>query len=146
MIPFEMLLLPHIPLRGRILSKSNSAGNSDCFRVCFHLHFNDTEISQTWLFAACLLQRMGRGVGVWGGITCNHLTFALCKQLWEQGISSNLLCENAVRPLSLPQQRGCPWAEISSRAPLPLQGLCPARAHRVVRVLVEGSLLGMVGC
>lgn len=55
MIPFEMLLLPHIPLRGRILSKSNSAGNSDCFCVCFHLHFNDrgiVAIEAIRLFAA----------------------------------------------------------------------------------------------
>lgn len=71
-------------------------------------------------------------------ITCNHLTFAHCKQLRERGITSNFLCENAVLPLSLPQQWGCPWAEISSRAPLLSQGLCPAQAHEVVWVLVEG--------
>lgn len=97
MIPFEMLLLPHIPLRGRILSKSNSAGNSDCFCVCFHLHFNDRGIVAIGLFAA--------GPGKRGKITCHHLTFAPHKQHQNLGIT-NFWHESAFFPFLLPRQVG----------------------------------------
>lgn len=122
MIPFEMLLLPHVPLRGRILSKSNSAGNSDCFRVCFHLHFNDREILEIRLFAARLLKRKGEKK-----FTCNHLTFALCKQRQELGIANNFLRENALCPFLLPGQEGLRWAEMGSQALLPWRGFAPVQ-------------------